>query len=423
MTGGDYMECKLSEYNYMLTIENTIYVYNTLCGSILKMDSQAEYDKFLKKYEGVADADDETAAYLIENGFIVPYYVCEKQIVNNMRIKGLSADRSNTYRILPTMECNARCFYCYENNEKDVMDKNTADQLIKYIVDSCDNNKVAVQWFGGEPLLNVEIIDYISNGLKKALENTVKFSMITNGSLINHDIVNKMKHLWNIEYVQITLDGTKEEYEKRKRYIEIQNSFEKVLDNIELILKNNIKVHIRLNYDTINYVDIMNLIDMLSLRYCSYKNVVVYAHPIFGSTKCGQLNHENIDIWNKINKKLIEVGFLEYDKFLDLNLRMIKCSACQDNSFVIVPNGSMYKCTMAINEIEERVGDVWNGITNWKTLKKWCSSDVPSDCDDCKFLPLCQGGCKAGELGYSTERCYMNDSKIEKIIKQKIMKL
>ncbi|MBP3801509.1 MAG: 4Fe-4S cluster-binding domain-containing protein [Clostridia bacterium] len=67
--------------------------------------------------------------------------------------------------IFTTLGCNANCYYCYENNlrnNKYKMSKETADKIISLLIKN-NKKKISIGWFGGEPLYNEEIIDYISD--------------------------------------------------------------------------------------------------------------------------------------------------------------------------------------------------------------------------------------------------------------------
>ena len=411
------MRYKLSRYNYCIQREHTIYVCNFFSGAFIQLNSM-EYEKIF--CEKSFEYDNELCSELVSNGILIPFYANEKQQIDKKRAKYILENNTSSFRILPTWRCNARCYYCYEYNRNIDMDKETAQQVIEYIVSKSANKYVNVQWFGGEPLLNIEIIDYITDQLTQRLGNRFSSSMITNASLVDENIAEKMKEKWNLQSVQVTLDGTKEEYERRKNYSFI-GSFDKVMENIDIMCSKGIKIFIRINYDNNNYRDILKLIDILSQKYSNINNVFVYAHPIFESIKCSFTGIATVDIWRQINDKLISSGFLNNKKVFDLSLRSGKCSACQSESgYVIDPEGKIFKCTMATNNDKECIGTVWSGEENIVSLDRWCDIGLKHECEECIFLPLCQGGCKAGELGYSSEWCFMSNDKMKIILDKKI---
>ena len=111
------------------------------------------------------------------------------------------------YIILPTSACNARCTYCYEAGMEPVtMTPDTVEQTIRYIISSHAEKEVHIVWFGGEPLLGEKIIDRISEGLMEA-GVPFKSVMISNGSLITPQIIEKMTGPWHLDRIQISMDG------------------------------------------------------------------------------------------------------------------------------------------------------------------------------------------------------------------------
>ena len=82
---------------------------------------------------------------------------------------------------------------------------------------------------------------------------------------------------------------------------------------------------------------------------------------------------------------------------------MHQCNACGISNYSILPNGNILKCSEAFESI---IGNVFEGIKNEYTAEKWTDVGLDRDCIECKFLPLCQGGCRASR---ETEmpRCYV----------------
>ena len=101
---------------------------------------------------------------LRENGIIVEFD--ELEYIRKTREKIAEKDEKLALTILTTTKCNARCFYCYEHGvEKKDMDQDVAVALINYIKENIGQRKLHITWFGGEPLVNKKVIDYISSTL------------------------------------------------------------------------------------------------------------------------------------------------------------------------------------------------------------------------------------------------------------------
>lgn len=416
------MDYKPSKFNVTFFVDQDITgVYNTSSRSLIGMSS--EEVNALKS--GGTTLSEEAKKICLENGFLVPMATNENKLLDQVRTEGLLHNKVAIYRILPTTACNARCFYCYEDHQQSIsMDQATARQTVKFIQACSNNMPVHIQWFGGEPLLNLGVIDYLTQLLQQQRENhNLEFSIITNGSLLDTSIIKKMKFDWDISDIQITLDGTAQEYAKRKRYIKLSNPFDVVLRNISMAVESGLRTTIRLNYDFENYRDILQLIGQLGKVLPHTKNMRIYAYHLFEARPQSNKDEAHEEEWFAIQDALISQGFTTPKQSFSLPLKRTRCFACQTKGFVVMPDGTLFKCPMAINDPSAKVGDVWHGVTNSDIMARWCNTEIEPQCQDCALLPTCQGGCRAGELGYSSERCILQKDFAEKILLRRYIHL
>ena len=187
---------KLSKYNYFFVVDGVDYVYNTFSGGLSELEKGCK-ERLLNfdSYDGNIDSF-YTAA--ISNGFIVKADVDELEILNFYRSDMICQERQTVYEILPTTACNARCFYCFEEGVKfHSMSMETASQVCKFIIgQNKHTQKVLIQWFGGEPLLNPDVITYITQTLDAEFASKgvqVNYQMTTNGSLITDEMLKLFK--------------------------------------------------------------------------------------------------------------------------------------------------------------------------------------------------------------------------------------
>lgn len=251
-------------------------------------------------------------------------------------------------------------------------------------------------------------------------DSNIQFSIITNGSLINDELIHKMTRDWNISQIQITLDGTDKEYAKRKNYVGLADPFRTVLQNILLAIQTGIRTVIRLNYDYNNYSDIVKLIDLLGETLPHAENLRVYAYHLFSADTKNPVDQNREKEWLAIQNALILHGFTTPEQAFSLSTKRTRCFACQTKGFVITPDGVLFKCPMAIADANAKVGDIWNGITNEAVMDCWCNIELKTQCHTCVFMPVCQGGCRAGELGYSSERCFPQKEFVDEMLRQRL---
>jgi len=398
---------KKSKYNIIIEQSGVNLIFNSLNHTCVILN-----DKNYKEFCDIEKSSENYNAF-VEAGFFVEDNVDETELFLYNSRKILETDKSSFYRILTTTACNAKCFYCYEKGiEVQTMNETTADQVCDFIVQQNPENKyISVEWFGGEPLVNNQIITYICKKLEK-LGYKVSSRMITNGYLFNDELLTSAKNIWNLQSVQITLDGLKDTYEKVKSFSE-PNAFEKVVGNIKKLLDNNIFVNIRLNYDTYNLNEILSLIDYLSDRFSSYKNVFVSARKIMYDDKNNDLiSSENEDII--ILRKLMKCG-LQNDIINRLKPRYKICPACILSNFVIMPNGDLFKCSKEIKNSIYKVGDIYNNVNDYN-VARWCSPKMPEKCLNCNMLPLCNFGCR-NEYLQNKPYCMFSEKYVKEIFK------
>ena len=213
---------------------------------------------------------------LIEAMFLVPegkdectYY---ESVAKMMRLFGQKKGIP-CYTILPTLGCNARCIYCYEEGRKQVtMTPEIVEQTIRYILETRAEGTVKLKWFGGEPLLCPGIIDRVSDALREA-GVPFKSSVVSNGSLITPEILAKMTGLWQLDRIQISMDGAESDYILRKRYINYQDHYHRVLEAIRMLSEAGIEVSIRCNVDEENFDRIPAFLEDLKDGFASKTNI------------------------------------------------------------------------------------------------------------------------------------------------------
>lgn len=370
---------RLSIFVIKVDVNDGWMLYNTATGSIVHIHSTEDLYKSLDK--------------LIDMYYYVPLAFDEVTWVNKLRITKNSESKDrfiNGFTIFTTMDCNARCFYCYEKGQPrismtDKIAKDTADFILK----TSSNTPVDIRWFGGEPLLNTNAIDIICNTM---IKNGARFksSMISNGLLFTDSIISKAKNLWKLKRVQITLDGPKDVYQRAKSYKgAVGDEFERVIDNISKLIEAKIRVSIRLNQGLYNTSDLLELIDILSNHFGGKDLVSVYNSLLYDeNVEPDNLSEtEMYERFIQIQNKLIKCGLFRSNP-LKKKIRFSHCMADNESSVIITPKGEIGKCEHFTNK--HLVGNIYDSQFDLDEILRWKERYQPTlKCFKCPLYPQC----------------------------------
>lgn len=378
-------------------IEDGILLYNLVTRELLFLNSEEANDfKNINKKSTILN-------YLIENWFLVPINFKDYQFFQQINhITKIIYDNNKNipirgFTIFPTTDCNARCFYCFELGCKRVnMTEKTAKDVVEYILKKSNGREVYISWFGGEPLYNYKVIDIIVRGLK---ENNilVHSTMVSNAYLFDEQLVKKAKSEWNLEKIQITLDGTEEIYNKVKAYIYKDNisPYYKVLYNIELLLKSGVEVRVRLNLDKHNYYDLELLIKELLDKFSKYEKFSIYVSLLYenaGKNKFVRAKEDKELLWNRYDElnSIISSYNLPVQNTLKIYRRFSHCMADSNQCTMILPDGSLGKCENFVDD--NFYGSIYSDEIDQFYIDKFKEvTDCGEQCHSCPLQPKCLG--------------------------------
>lgn len=335
----------------------------------------------------------ETRNYLIENWYMVQEDHNDQQLVDECRavltLMNSWPKKIHLFYIFTTLDCNARCFYCYEKRKPGFnMTIETASKAIEYMQEQVDGALIKIVWFGGEPLFNYSIIDFMAEGLR---EKGLQFEsdMVSNGLLFDRLLIEKARYSWNLKTVQITLDGTRQVYSRVKAYVtDVTDPFEKVIQNIKQLLMMEIKVLVRLNIGFHNYNDIRELVDFLCEEFRGEKNLNVYTSPLLELKDYNKDKKEYIyELQDELNNKLERAFFKKRKKFFE-TFANSSCMASGQEAVTILPDGKIGICPNVVSDV--LLGDIYTKEFNVKVREDFRRRFYREDkCSSCPLYPNC----------------------------------
>lgn len=398
----NYNNYKISRYTHIVLVyARTALLYNTQTGALAKVPSQiAEILANGGTESSVPSllAHDGLRTKLLKGGFVVPCTFDEVANALQTLTKARGASSSVGFTIAPTMACNFACPYCFEpKGTIEMMSRETADALLVFIERLISNKTLlSVTWYGGEPTLAVKRIEYLTKRIDALVNarNIAYYSeIITNGYLLSPEMIERLADCYISRY-QITLDGPPEVHDRRRKAKSGDGSFWRIINNISHFMER-FRVDIRVNVDRHNVADLDTLVALLDkegiLAHCGLGFAHVDAVTETSSTyrdaciAMPDFAAETLGVYSRNEATLGAPPFPELPH---------TCGALGPNSYVVDPQGRLYRCWTVIGDASEMIGDIHTpeNVAFGDSLRAF---DLRSDseCLTCNVLPICLGGC------------------------------
>lgn len=412
---------KNSFYNISVPMgKGKVLLFNTLRNKFILLSENIILPPNIKE-------NPELYALLEKNGFIITDDFDEYSYIETLYKESI---QNNIYdlTIMPTLDCNLRCWYCFEKHivGSRLSEKVSSNILlfVKNLLRSDNITELKVTMFGGEPLMYFkeevypllkEIQDIALNIGKK-----VHFIFITNGVCITNDTIPLFKEL-NASF-QISIDGYREKHNKVKKSRTIPQPYDVVMKAIHLLSNTyDARINLRINYDNETLFHVEEVIeDIIDIKR---KNIRIHLERVWQITKD---ENKPLNI-----KKVIDLFLLNGFNVSYLNMirNGTSCKTSLANQSVISYDGKVYKCTGRDFTPNLQEGTLKDGQIIWNEDKLQKRMNIVTyrnpKCMECQFLPLCWGPCnqKLLESHDNIDRyCQLNNMEmsIEDFIKYRV---
>lgn len=325
-----------------------------------------------------------------------------------------------------TNACNLNCKHCYQNADKPARDELNTEEAKMAVDELADVGVAYIAVSGGEPLVRKDFFEVA----ERIRDREMTFSLATNGTLLNDEIVTKLESL-DCEYVQISLDGARPETHNRFRG---KNTFEQTIRGIENAVNSDMTVSIATTITKHNFDEVPDLIEI-----SEDLGVDTWMHYNFIPTGRGK-DIKELDLTPEERKELLVMLAEEAEK-TSLNLLTTApqfsaiCSSGefgvaslthfdtfgqkggdQDLDFLaefvggcgtgrlycaLQPNGDISPCVFLPlqlgNILEDDLTEVWQEKEEFKKIRE--REKFQDSCGSCNFRNIC-GGCRARAFGY-----------------------
>ena len=344
--------------------------------------------------------------------------------------------------------CNLNCEYCFASQgkyhgERALMPFEVGKRALDFLIEnSGSHHNLEVDFFGGEPLMNFEVVKKLvkyAREQEKLHNKNFRFTLTTNGLLIDDDVIAFVNK--EMSNVVLSLDGRKEVHDSLRKTISGQGSYDIIIPKFKKLVKarggKNYYIRGTFTHNNIDFLkDILHMADLGFTELSMEPVVCAPDEPYALTEKDLPILKEQYELLAKemIKRDSENRGFTFYHYMLDLTHGPCiykRISGCGSGTeyLAVTPWGDLYPCHQFVGDEKFKLGDIYNGIVNTKVRDefKLCNAYARPECKDCWAKLYCSGGCAANSyhatgniLGTYKYGCELLKKRIECAIMIKI---
>ncbi len=312
--------------------------------------------------------------------------------------------------------CNLNCSYCFASQgkyhgDRALMSFEVGKQALDFLVENSGSRRnLEVDFFGGEPLMNFDVVKRLvayARSIEKERGKNFRFTLTTNGVLIDDDVIDfANKEMSN---VVLSLDGRKEVHDRFRVDYAGKGSYDKIVPLFQKLVKErgNKDYYMRGTFTHHNPDFLNDIKAMLDLGFTELSMEPVVCAPDDPSA----LTEEDLPVVLKgyedlatlmIERRKEGRPFTFYHYMIDLKggpCIYKRVSGCGSGTeyMAVTPWGDLYPCHQFVGEEKFKLGDVWHGVTNTTIQDEFsaCNVYTREECRDCWAKLYCSGGCAA----------------------------
>ncbi len=404
---------KSSYYNIDKVINGEEVIYNSVTKAFMSIDPDTSLPEIVQEMNKFPN--NMQYSELVENGFIVLQDENEFKKVKFLFDRKFFDNSQLNLILVPTMECNFACEYCFEEPFRNSVKKKDYFETIEKYVKKYSKfyTYLEMSLFGGEPLLfSSELINLINNTSQICKEVNTDFgnSIITNGSLLTEDIMSELIKN-NCKMMQITIDGSRETHDQTRKFKTGKKSYDLIMGKINDTISKYLDVEefhfiLRINLNNNSNEEILETLESVLPEYRS--KMKVYFRAVY-DTEMFEGNNENSSAdFNDLYKMAVEIG---YNTVSNIHYNR-SCESCTNENFLyILPDLTVWKCLNVLSQEKAQIGFIdddgelqldGNKIFDWYQALN-CFED--KKCMECKLLPDCLGGCILHNINHGSRVC------------------
>ena len=312
--------------------------------------------------------------------------------------------------------CNLNCEYCFASQgkyhgERAMMSLEVGKRALDFLIENSGSRKnLEVDFFGGEPLMNFDVVKGMveyARSIEKEHNKNFRFTLTTNGMLIDDDVIEFANR--EMSNVVLSLDGRKEVHDRFRVDYAGNGSWDKIVPKFKKLVdaRGGKNYYMRGTFTHHNPDFLKDIETMLDLGFTELSMEPVVCAPGDPS----ELTKEDMAIVMDQYEKLAELmlkrdkegkPFTFYHYMIDLTggpCIYKRISGCGSGTeyMAVTPWGDLYPCHQFVGDEKFKLGDIWNGVDNTEIQDEFMSCNVYAreECRDCWARLYCSGGCAA----------------------------
>lgn len=312
--------------------------------------------------------------------------------------------------------CNLNCEYCFAaqgkyHGERALMSFEVGKRALDFLVEnSGTRHNLEVDFFGGEPLMNFDVVKRLVE-YARSIENEkgkhFRFTLTTNGMLIDDDVIDFANR--EMDNVVLSLDGRREVNDRFRKTAGGQGSFDVIVPKFQKFVKarGDKSYYMRGTFTHFNPDFTKDIQTMLDLGFNELSMEPVVCPPADAYALTEEDKQTVLKEYEKLAVMMLErekqgKPFTFYHYMLDLEggpCIYKRISGCGSGTeyLAVTPTGELYPCHQFVGNKDYLMGDIWQGVTRTDTRDKFkrCNAYSRKECDDCWARLYCSGGCAA----------------------------
>ena len=416
---------KLGGYNIVLDIcSGSVHAVDEVAYDIIAMFENNDRETILAAMaEKYADREDITAADLNEcydqvvmlkdqgKLFVKDTYA---PMAGSLKRKTAGVVKALCLHIAHT--CNLNCSYCFAsqgkyNGERAVMSFEVGKQALDFLVaNSGTRRNLEVDFFGGEPLMNFQVVKDLvayARSIEKEHNKNFRFTLTTNGMLVDDDVIEFANR--ECHNVVLSLDGRKEIHDRYRVDYAGKGSWERIVPKFQKFVeaRGGKDYYMRGTFTHANPDFLNDIQQMLDLGFTELSMEPVVCAPGDPSELTEDDKIIVMDQYEKLAELMLQRDkegkpFTFYHYMIDLKggpCIYKRISGCGSGTeyMAVTPWGDLYPCHQFVGDDKFLLGNIWDGVSNTAIQDEFMSCNVYSrpECHDCWAKLYCSGGCAA----------------------------